>query len=515
MADNIDVSPSEEATSVPVATDEIGGIHFPIYKISYGADGEQMPVTDSAPLPVKTTQANGVPDTFTKMTSNATTALIAKGSLNKISFSPRILNEHVESSSEAVGVVTSTNIIGQIFKASKDNISALMLTLESAAGVLIDDFEGYADSTEIQAAWIASTARLATLDAAIFRSGTQAMRLPTTNVNDSWSTTAAPQDFTGYTGEFSVYMSHAYSQQKIAVFIGDSLGNTKSFQVIQSGAQAWCDCEVNEAAMTDDQGTPTDITDIITIGYRVTDRQGSSYAVIDDLFSVPAPSLIRAKLWDMGATEPESGVTTISSGTQYSQIGEGEDSSFVIPLQGGKRIYHLERFFAGINKSNPNNETINIDNYYILELEYVDTDVTVYGNDTSISVDRYLNGFAFSTPNEAIAITSAGQYANIMFGIFSSQDVYVSSVSWRFNADPNGNSSILVFLEDSNLSITDVIVDHEGSPEKSFVFDSEFRPMLLADGGKLEFYYNDDFTDSVERITGQAIFLYEPPVVNG
>lgn len=52
MSDNIDVSPSEESIAVSVATDYIGGIHYPIYKVSYGALGEQIPVTALKPLPV-------------------------------------------------------------------------------------------------------------------------------------------------------------------------------------------------------------------------------------------------------------------------------------------------------------------------------------------------------------------------------------------------------------------------------------------------------------------------------
>ena len=50
--DNIDVAPSSSGTSVPVATDEIGNVHYPIYKISYGADGSQTPVDATNPLPI-------------------------------------------------------------------------------------------------------------------------------------------------------------------------------------------------------------------------------------------------------------------------------------------------------------------------------------------------------------------------------------------------------------------------------------------------------------------------------
>lgn len=52
MADNIGVRPSTTTGSVTVATDDIDGVHYPIYKQSYGADGEQTPVSINNRLPV-------------------------------------------------------------------------------------------------------------------------------------------------------------------------------------------------------------------------------------------------------------------------------------------------------------------------------------------------------------------------------------------------------------------------------------------------------------------------------
>ena len=51
-----------------------------------------------------------------------------------------------------------------------------------------------------------------------------------------------------------------------------------------------------------------------------------------------------------------------------------------------------------------------------------------------------------------------GQYSDLMFGILSTQDVYVVKAKWRFDAEPNGGSSISVFLEDNEMKVSDVIV---------------------------------------------------------
>lgn len=56
MADNIGVRPSTTTGSVNVATDDIGGVHYPIYKQAYGSDGEAISVDLATPLPVTTVE---------------------------------------------------------------------------------------------------------------------------------------------------------------------------------------------------------------------------------------------------------------------------------------------------------------------------------------------------------------------------------------------------------------------------------------------------------------------------
>jgi len=52
MADNVKVTPSSENGAVDVSTDNIGGIHYPIYKAAYGVDGSATLVSPSNPFPV-------------------------------------------------------------------------------------------------------------------------------------------------------------------------------------------------------------------------------------------------------------------------------------------------------------------------------------------------------------------------------------------------------------------------------------------------------------------------------
>lgn len=452
---------------------------------------------------------------YTNITANTGKSNIAKGQLNKISMQARVMNENVESSRQVQGVVSNGNIVGQIFKASKDNITALMLTLESAAGVVIDDFEGYINDAALQAEWIESNVlNKATLETTTVFSGTQAMSLPTITDLDEWQTTAAPTNYTDYTGTFKAFFSNDFSQLQVAVFIGDGT-NTKSLLLTQDSANTWCNCEVNEKAMVEDQAGITDVTAITVIGYRVILKRPGSTVIIDDLTSVPPPGDIEIKLWDMGTSIPVSSINSIDDGTQYSQIGVAEAASYTLSLLGGVRLYHIEEFTCGANKSIPTNELLNIDHYYILELKWIDTDVSIYGVDQSFTIDYYVNGYAFTAPDEATAIADIGEFSDLMFAVLSTQDIFVIKVGWRFDASPNGDSEITVFLEDTAMKIPDVIVDREHSPEQSFVNDLLPRPSFLEDGGKLEYYYNDDYTDAVSVINVEMQFYYIPPTVNG
>jgi len=52
MADNVGVRPSTTTGSVSVATDEINDVHYPIYKVAWGADGIANPASHDYPFPV-------------------------------------------------------------------------------------------------------------------------------------------------------------------------------------------------------------------------------------------------------------------------------------------------------------------------------------------------------------------------------------------------------------------------------------------------------------------------------
>lgn len=80
MADNVKVLASTDPTAFKVATDEIGGTHYPLYKQGYGADGAVTLVSPNNPLPVFLAKADSpVHDAFGRVrVSNPTTIFDSK-----------------------------------------------------------------------------------------------------------------------------------------------------------------------------------------------------------------------------------------------------------------------------------------------------------------------------------------------------------------------------------------------------------------------------------------------------
>jgi len=459
----------------------------------------------------------GVPFTYTKQTASGDNFILQKGQLNKLRLRPQVMNEHAESSRNIHGVVSDGNILGQIFKASHDNINGIDITVESAAGVNFDDFESYADDAALQAVWIA-TGDDAEIETSEVYEGDQSMYLPAEGNNgDEWARAFATTDFTGYTGEFWMYSNKEYKDVKMRVFVEDSAGNTNSQAVVQPGKKSWYKFVIIVDEMTADGGTPADTTDIVKIGYRVQKEKRDGYVILDDLISVPPPGELELKLWDMGTTMPVSGTTALDDGTQYTKLGDAgitgkQEASVIIDLYGGKRAYHIDEFVAGPATEIPTNEILNVGHYYAITMHYVNTNVSVYGTNEAWD-DYYKNGYAFSAPDDSTAITTAGANKDLMFVIFSTQDVYVFEITSNTDGTPNGNSETTLYVEDNNMIRTNVLTNSIKAVPT--VTTRMPRPFFMGNGAKLEQEYNDDITDDVSSINLIISYFFIPPTVNG
>lgn len=462
---------------------------------------------------------SGVPIEYTHQSSNGNVYPIQKAQLNKYRLRPALLNEHVETSREVQAAVASGLHVGQFFKASQDNINGCMVTLESSEGISLDDFESYADSAALQAAWVESI-NPAILETVIVHEGSQSMRLPLTTNGDEWVKTIASADFTNYIGEFAFYQTVVFGLlgAEVSVFIGDGT-NTKSFPITFAEVGGWNHIEVPEAAMVEDGGGTTNAAAIIKIGFRVVRKKLGAFVYIDNLAATPPPGSVSLELWNMGSVLPEAGVTSLNDGTQITELGDaGIGGSLVstvnLSLLGGKRLYTVKDFAAGLALEIPGNETLVVGEYYALLIKYVDTDVNVFGPNTAYEVNYYENGYAFTCPDYATPVTALGPYNDCMFGILSTQDVWLNTLVKAYNAAPGAAASENLFIEDRNMVITDIAVG-ENQPFQSMQVEFRDRSFHLPKGGKFEVYHNDDYTDSTSFLNLIIGYIYEKQEVNG
>jgi len=451
----------------------------------------------------------GIPATFTKMTAQERAYNVTKGALNKLKIRPQIVNEHCESSREIQGTVTPTNIVGQIVRVSQDNLNGGYATLESAAGVLVDDFEEYTDDADLQAVWVANSARLAVLNTGISETGNSMEMLGSTNGDEWMLLLPGSVDMTGFTGSFNFRQNKEYNKLKFQVFIEDGSGNTKSSSIAMNLKDQWEHFDINIDAMVDD-GAATVITDIVGIGFRTEDQDGNDkVGFVDNIIYTPVPGSVLFRMYDMGVDKPISGVTTVDDGVQVGTAGT------VLSLIGGKRLYFLDNLEIGDAPEDPANVLLNVGNYYIVTIEYIDTEVAVYGPDTSFGIDYYESGYAFTIPDTSTAIDEIGEFSNLMFAFFSTGDVWLTQSTARADAQPGIDALFHAFIEDKNMDFTDVIINRGIQPGASGVIDLTHRPPFLPKGGKYELYYNDDLSDSVRTIIFGMQYVYIPPVVNG
>lgn len=482
---------------------------------------------------VNTNFSNGIPESYTKQMKVSKLFNVSKGQLNKMSLRPNILNEHVESSREGIYTLTSgTPIAGQIYKASQENIDSLLLTIASTGNIEIDTFESYANSAELQAEWVLTGTNQAELETGIVSQGSKSMALPG-DALDEWVKTISSTDYTGSQFVFEYYQTAPYSKLHVQFFIGDGT-NSKYYDLPISVVDSWGHKHVEEVAMTDDGGTSPDMTVITKIGFRIYSKDPGSHAYIDDFHSHPSAGSLGLKLWDCGTSLPVADGASFdltNDATQYTEIGDwGIDGAVVseriLDLHGGKKIYHIENFSCGVATEHPNNDILTAGNYYAITLNYIDTDVKIFGPDTTFLTNYYTNGYGFYTSAENIDITTmsgaegSGDYSDCMFGILSTQPVYFTGYhlhmidSTGFTS-PNGtNASWLTIIEDSNKVFQYLLTSHAGHPVVGGDYHEEFslRPAYMDKGGKFEVYYNDDHADDIQTIELEVFYLYEPPV---
>ncbi len=455
-----------------------------------------------------------VPSEFSTLNGSSKRVLVNRGRLNKVRLRPHTVGEHVESSREIQATVASGLIAGQAFQPAIDNIHGLGVTLAiGGTATDIDNFELYADSAALRLKWI-KTGQNADLEEVIVSpnsSSSKSMALKMKNAGDEWAFTfAAPVDMTNQQIAFDSLQTVPATTASVDLFLSDGT-NTKSVNISTQFPNLWTTSNILESALSDDGGTSPTITAITKIGFRVRTNKNNEFIYIDNMTYSLGEGNVTAKLYNMGASIPVSGVTSIDDGTQYTTLGDlgisgVQVASIDITLRPGINSYHLEDFSAGVAKEIPANVVLTPNNYYIFTLTYVDVNVSVYGPDTSFAIKYYTNGFAFTTPNTATAITAIGAYSDLAFTLEAvASDSWVSHVEFQAldssgeKVTPHIESRVTVYVENAEMTKdAPIVMDGNGLP--SFVVDLKEKPARVMPGGKVECYYTSAPNDTVDSI---------------
>ena len=511
----------------------------------------EITINSDGSINVNNTVVNGIPTTYNKMTQNSETFNILPGNLNKLRIRPQIQNEYAESSREAMDNVDSSTVVGQMFRASQTNINGISLTLQSGAAFASMDAitadtgsseqkagtMEYSSDAEMQEEWIKSGAVEAvrsafTDDALVTQDGNFAVKVPMNVAGVEWRVTLTSTDLSGVTLSLKYATTKEWNKAKAYFFIGDGT-NTKSYPLTTATKNIWQTFKFAETAMAvtgdDDTVTTPTMSAITKMGIRITDSDAGEFAYADSITYQAEPGSLDMELWDMGAALPASdGTVDYTTGTQYEEIGDRGIGGVVVStlrfsLIGGKRKYHIDEFIAGTAPEKPDNTLLTVGNYYALVLKYVDTDVIVYGPDTTIANNYYTSGYGWKaeTANDLIDIipgaNGAGAYSDLMFQIFSTQDVYIINAHLLVDAAPGGDADVAIFSEGANMEIDDIVasVQKGGFGRTELIYDISCCPSFLENGGKFEAYYNDDPTDDVTSASFSMQYKFIPPTVYG
>lgn len=437
---------------------------------------------------------------------------------NEVRIRPHRIAAAVESGRVVQSTVTASNIVAQAFVSEFDNIYDTSLVLElNGTPTVIDNFESYNNSAELQAAWpaVVNDAELEEVVVSPNASSTQSMRVQLDNPNDAWTKTVV-LDLTDKQINFDAIQTVPGIVGNFSFFIGDGV-NTKSINIADQFASVWVSHSVGELDLVEDGAGTTDVSAITEIGFRVNNKQNNSFVYIDNLTFSDGFGNVEIKLFRMGSNIPEPGVAKISDGTQYTTLGDlgisGKQlSSVTIPLKAGKKTYRMEDFSAGVGIEIPGNVLLVPGDYYILTISYVDVNVKVYGTDPSFNIDYYPSGYAFTAPDEDTAITKIGEFNDIAFKTTANVDAQIVGIQFCvFNASnevvsPSSDSDISIYIEGPQMEhLSDELVHGNGIPPMDIDLhvNSEFCPR----GGKVELYYTSGESDIARSLFLCALCL--------
>jgi hypothetical protein len=449
---------------------------------------------------------------------------VSPSSSPSFSISPSVSPSSSPSPSASPPVSDGASIVGQIFKNPQDNINSIYFTAKSGQSQTeLDNLETgvYANDVALQAVWAKAGTDEAVRELTIKATGSDmSMKLDASKANGEWAAaitnmpiSTTPINMTNAIISFKFRQNNTFANLRGSIFIKDSGGNKSvvSLVVDDDNVNEFVTFSIPIESFT--SGTPADITDITTIGFEVDKLAVSGLFYVDSLTFIISAGIIRIKLWKFGTDVPVAGVAKLSDATQYETLGDlGIDGTVVsqidVPLQPGKRHYHIHEFSAGLAFEKEDNAPLVVNNYYALTFHHVDEDVIFYGNNEGRLSDS--GGYSFTAPDESSVITATGDNENLQFYLYTVKPVYVVEYHLHM-VDVDGAAAITGLNSEWTTIINRsgepfLIDEHHHYPISEFEFTDMVGFMGLGDIFETKYVPG---TDDINSIVQEIIYLHQ------
>lgn len=447
---------------------------------------------------------------FKKLSYASETKNIQKGANNKITIRPRVLIENMQDQTNVVDTLKAgTTDVGQIFKMTGgifdlDRIHLCLEAISLGGGLRTEeDFESYADTAALRAAWTPNDTSNSPndLETSITFEGSKAMKCDLTNrsksKNDNFVFTyGSNQDWSTFAGiQFQLRQDGSAT---LEIRIEDASGDSSKHTITTGTSGVFEFHKLDFANFQPVAVDPADLTAIkkITLFVKSVSTVGAFYIDIIELFEATGGGgfgTVDIELHDFGSD---------GSPTQLSTILKTETLS----LSSGQQIYEIPFNVTGLT---PNNF------YGLVITNATASDIKVFGKNGS---DLYESGFSFKSAND-LDITATGNNDDLCFSVFAIDKAIFNGISFTAN-NGTGEGKINVFINDnasgkgkSALFLGETFL---GRTEVAFPTKQQTNLGVRMSRDELIFInYFDDSASLVTKIQATVFFTFINRPING
>ncbi len=439
----------------------------------------------------KTTQSR-----FTKSVNVSQRTIIAnKGGVNIIRLKPVIVMENAVGEGAEIGTIpTGGNTdVGQVFKAQLPDLRSIGFRLGVLATTIrTEDFESYADTAALQAAWVPSDVSNSpnTLETVVVSEGAKSMAMEITKNKSDLDTvtfTFAAEDWSSVSDiAFQINQTNMNSENQVRIRIGDGTG-TKSSLVFIADINVFEQRVLNIDVFAEDGIGTTDLSAITTIEFEVVVGTQNGTVYIDDIQILTAPGEVDLEVRNVASAIP----TTLGSVVATTTFNLVNSADFFYVVEVDATLVPGQHY------------SLNIRN-----LSFGTTVVDMIG-----SLGEYTQGEFYSSNNDGTTLSFPG--GDAFFVTFFKTEGMISTIFVDFDDVPgDGRMDISIVNRTNNKIKRHLVHDFElvSSKEHEFL-DIELE--IVGPDDEVVMLLVDDATSLATEMVLSVDFRHKPVNVVG